>query len=59
MSNHWEEPKKKGADTAAGVGSPLRTVGLRLVGGRQIGMKLGVAFGHPDCYFDRDRDSGA
>ena len=45
MSNQWEEPKQKGAHAAPEVCSPSQTVSLPVLTSRQIGMRLGIAFG--------------
>jgi len=45
VSNQWEEPKEKGADAVPGVCSPPPAVSLPVLTSRQIGMRLGIAFG--------------
>jgi len=45
VSNQWEEPKEKGADAAPGVCSPPQAVSLPVLTSRQIGLRLGIAFG--------------
>ena len=45
MSNQWEKARQNGADPASGMCSPPPTVRLPILTSRQIGMRLGMAFG--------------
>ena len=44
MSNHWEEPKKKGADATHGVWSPPQASAWPVLTSPQIRVRLGIAF---------------